>query len=71
MIKKVNLKVPLAFIIGNIQGGDCIFGRSAYYLPDTRRICHMCDATPKAYGPNNTVTYKLLVMEEIKQLYID
>ena len=29
--KMVNFKVPLAFIIGDIQGGDNICGRSNYY----------------------------------------
>ena len=43
--KMVNLKVPLAFIIGDIQGGDAICGRSAYFGKDAKRICQMCDAT--------------------------
>jgi len=44
--KVVNLKVPLAFIIGDIQGGDGICGRSAYYQTKDRCICRMCNATP-------------------------
>ena len=36
--RTVTLKVPLAFIIGDIQGGDGICGRSAYYNSDARRI---------------------------------
>src|SRR5687768_6161539 len=67
--KKVNLKVPLAFIIGDIQGGDGICGRSAYYNSDARRICRMCNATPKAYTSNSMNNCQLLVMEDIKQLY--
>ena len=47
--KIVNLKVPLAFIIGDIQGGDGICGRSAYYGKNARRICRMCDASPAIY----------------------
>src|SRR4030095_12332185 len=43
--KVVNLKVPLAFVIGDIQGGDSICGRSAYYNSDARHICRMCNAT--------------------------
>jgi len=50
--KVVNLKVPLAFIIGDIQGGDGICGRSAYYQKTARRICRMCDATPAVYNSN-------------------
>ena len=38
-IKMVNLKVPLAFIIGDIQGGDGICGRTPYYGQKARRIC--------------------------------
>jgi len=67
----VNLKVPLAFIIGDIQGGDYICGRSAYYLPDARRICRMCDATPDVYKPENNINCDLLVMEDIKKLVIE
>ena len=44
MTKFVNLMIPLAFITGDIQGGDGICGRSAYYNNDARCICRMCDA---------------------------
>src|SRR5919112_5207446 len=47
--KAVNLKDPLAYIIGDIQGGDGICGRSAYHLADAKRICRMYDATPAVY----------------------
>ena len=69
--KMVNLKVPLAFIIGDIQGGDGICGRSAYYGKDARRICHMCDATPAVYDSRKPNKCNLLIMEEMKQLCID
>ena len=42
--KFVNLKVPLALIIGDAQGGDGICGRSPYYQTTARCICRMCDA---------------------------
>ena len=45
----IKLIVPLAFIIGDIQGGDNISGRSAYYQADTCRICRMCNAAPDVY----------------------
>ena len=70
-IKMVNLKVPLAFIIGDIQGGDGICGRSAYYGKDARRICCMCDATPAIYDSKNDNKCNLLVMEDMKQLCIN
>lgn len=63
--KMVNLKVPLAFIIGDIQGGDGICGRSAYYKEDTSCICHMCDITPAAYESKQKDNCILLVMEDI------
>ena len=65
MTKKVVLKVPLAFIIGDIQGGDGICGRSAYYNSDARRICRMCDATPEAYNSKKLEFCKLLEMKEV------
>lgn len=66
--KNVNLKVPLAYIIGNIQGGDNICGKSAYYNADAKHICRMCNATPKAYNSKEADCCQLLVMEEMKQL---
>src|SRR5687767_5117117 len=48
--KIVNVKVPLAFIIRDIQGGDGIVGHSPYYNADAKRICRMCDATPDVYS---------------------
>ena len=69
--KAVNLKVPLALINGDIQGGDNICGRFAYYNNDTRRICKMCNATPKVYDSKDIDCCQLLVMEEMKQLCIN
>src|SRR5688572_30237088 len=66
-IKKVNLKVPLAFIIGDIQG-DGIYGRSAYYQADACCICRMCDATPDACSFNEVDDCNLLVMNNIMEL---
>ena len=62
--KLVNLKVPLAFIIGDIQGGDNICGRSAYYHSDARHICRMCNATPEMYDSKEMNNCELLVMEK-------
>ena len=66
--KMVNLKVPLAFIIGDIQGGDGICGRSAYYGENACCICCMCDASHTVYSCKEMDNCKLLVMEEMKQL---
>ena len=69
--KIVNLKVPLAFIIGDIQGSDGICGRSAYYLKVAKYICCMCDATPAVYISKEMDNCKLLVMEDIRQLCLN
>jgi len=64
--KLVNLKIPLAFIIGDAQGGDNICGRSAYYNQDARRISQMCNATPSFYEGEIHKSCKLLNMNKIK-----
>ena len=69
--KAVNLKVPLAFIIGDILGGDGICGRSAYYRADAKHICRMCDATPAAYISTDMDCCNMLVMEDIRQLCLN
>jgi len=66
--KTVNLKIPLAYIIGDIQGGDGICGRSAYYQADACHICRMCDATPDAYSFIDVDSCNLLVMTDIISL---
>lgn len=66
--KIVNLKVPLAYIIGDIQGGDGICGRSAYYDKKAKQICQMCDATPAVYSSKEMDNCNFLVMEDIKQM---
>lgn len=71
LTKDVNLKVPLAFIIGDIQGGDGICGHSAYYNTKARRICRMCNATPEVYDTKEVDNCQPLVMEEIKQMNIN
>ena len=43
--KFVILKIPLAFIIGDNQGGDTIAGRTCFYGITAKRISRCCDAT--------------------------
>ena len=69
--KTVNLKVPLAFIIGDIQGGDGICGRSAYYSMKAKHICRMCDATPAVYDSKEMDNCNMLVMDDIKQMCLN
>ena len=47
--KDVNLLVPLAFIVGDNQGGDGITGRATVYNETARRICRSCNATIAQY----------------------
>ena len=44
--KTVHLKVPLFFIIGDLQGGDKLAGRILNYNMTAKRISRCCDATP-------------------------
>ena len=47
--KLVNLKIPVAFIIGDAQGGDYICSRSLNYNGETgKRSCCTCDVGPKS-----------------------
>lgn len=69
-VKTVNLKIPLAFIIGDAQGGDTICGRSAYYQQNARRISRMCNATPTHYENNAPTCCKLLRMKSIQQMVL-
>ena len=43
--KLVNLKIPLAFIIGDAQGGDTICGGPPTYSLNSRHISQMCNVT--------------------------
>ena len=48
--KIVNLKIPLTFIIGDIQGSDAKCGRHIHYGKTARRISRICDAGPQHLG---------------------
>ena len=66
--KHVNLKIPLAFIIGDNQGGDQIAGRTCHYGLSAKRISRTCDATPDNYADVSKDSCTFLVMEGIKEL---
>ena len=66
--KHVNLKIPLAFIIGDNQGGDQIAGRICHYGLSAKRISRTCDATPDNYADVSKDSCSFLVMEDIKTL---
>ena len=71
LTKKVNLKIPLFFIIGDVQGGDNICARSAYYGTTARRISRTCDATPDMLGATDVDCCHRLEMEDVRQLVED
>ena len=66
--KVVNMLIPLAFIIGDNQGGDGIAGRAAYYGLSARRISRNCDATVATYATIQHDSCLPLNMAEIKAL---
>ena len=66
--KYVNLKIPLAFIIGDNQGGDQIAGRICHYGIHAKRISRTCDATPDNYADVSKDSCTFLVMEDIKEM---
>ncbi len=69
--KYVNLKIPLAFIIGDNQGGDQIAGRICHYGLHAKRISRTCDATPENYADVSKDSCSFLVMEDIKELVLN
>jgi hypothetical protein len=66
--KVVNMLIPLAFIIGDNQGGDGIAGRAAYYGLSARRISRNCDATVATYATIEHDACLPLNMAEIKAM---
>ena len=69
--KLVNLKVPLFFIIGDIQGGDKIAGRFNSHSIKAKRISRTCNAGPEHYGNLSVDCCQPLVMNDVRQLYLD
>jgi hypothetical protein len=63
--KDVNMFIPLAFVIGDNQGGDGITGRAAVYNETARRICRSCDATIAQYDTIESDCCHPLNMDDI------
>ena len=66
--KYVNMKIPLAFIIGDNQGGDNIAGRTCHYGITAKRISRCCDATPHNYADVSADSCSFLHMKPIMQM---
>ncbi len=63
--KIVNLKIPLAFIIGDNQVGDLIVGHTCSYGIKATYISRTCDATPDNYANVSVDSCSFLCMEGI------
>ena len=67
--KRVNLKIPVAFIIGDAQGGDYIVGRSAYYDGwKAKQCCRKCDAGPEQVESTTPGMCRRLIQSEIEEM---
>ena len=66
--KIVNLKIPVMFIIGDIQGGNTICGCHVHYGQKARRISRMCDAGPKQLCNPRIGSCQRLQMQDIMDL---
>ena len=65
--KKMNLKVPCFFIIGDMQGGDKMCCSAPVYLESVNRLCRKCNVKGKDSG-NPFVQCKKIVMKCIQEL---
>lgn len=61
----VHILTPLAFIIGDAQGGDKICGRRQYYNKTAARLSRFCDASPEHYDCVWDKTCKVMTQEEV------
>ena len=62
----VDVKVPCCFIIGDMQGGDKICGRTVYYNSNAKRICRKCNVTGQDSGNPNIKCYKINMFKVMK-----
>jgi hypothetical protein len=69
--KLVNMKIPVMFIIGDIQGGDTITGRPACYNKFALRISRTCDAGPDQLATPLVGSCKRIIMSDVMKLVTD
>ena len=53
--KTVDIKIPCAFIIGDIQGGDKLCGRKLTYQDSAKRLCRKCNISGAEAGDPDAV----------------
>jgi hypothetical protein len=70
--KVVNLKIPVAFIIGDAQGGDYICSRSLNYNGETgKRSCRTCDVGPESMGLARPNMCRRIIQADIEKMIED
>jgi hypothetical protein len=78
--KRVNLYVPLQFIIGDVEGGDQLCSRCSYRGKACKRLCRTCDVSTANAARTDLVCTRITVadiqhlvanasLEELKDLY--
>jgi hypothetical protein len=67
--KKVNLYVPLQFIIGDVEEGDHLCSRYSYRQLACKRLCRTCDVSTEDSG-NTEIQCTRIEVANIKQLYV-
>jgi hypothetical protein len=68
--KIVNLKVPVIFIIGDMQGGDKICCTTCHYSNKLHRLCHKCNVRGDECG-DPLIQCKKISMVRMMQLVKD
>ena len=68
--KEVNIKVPLHYIIGDMQGGDKMCGSSISYRDSLQRPCRKCNVLGKELGNPYTECQKI-VQKKVVDLIIN
>ena len=64
--KMVNLKVPVSFIIGDIQGGDKICCRTVSYSNTLNRLCRKCNVQGNESGDPLVECQRISMVKIIK-----
>jgi hypothetical protein len=68
--KKVNLYVPLQFIIGDVEGGDVLCSRYMYRRAGCQRLCRTCDVSTEDAIRTDVMCTRIL-LEDVRNLVAD
>jgi hypothetical protein len=61
--KRVNLYVPLQFIIGDVEGGDTLCSRFNFYGQGCMQLCWTCDVSQANAGRTDIVCSRVQVAD--------